>query len=62
MLTMEPEFYPVVKLDVSGFQHRDDRIGWVKTPTFPRIGKAPKSDASAVQTSLGDQLNDDIPW
>jgi hypothetical protein len=62
MLTMEPEFYPVVKLDVSGFQHRDDRIGWVKTPTFPRIGKAPKSDASAVQTSLEDQLNDVIPF
>jgi hypothetical protein len=34
----------------------------VKTPTFPRIGKAPKSDASAVQTSLGNQLNDEIPW
>ena len=59
---MEPEFYPVVKLDVSGFQHRDDRIGWVKTPTFPRIGKAPKADASAVQTSLGDQLNDVITF
>jgi hypothetical protein len=62
MLTMEPEFYPVVKLDVSGFQHRDDRIGWVKTPTFPRIGKAPKADTSAATTSLDEQLNDEIPW
>jgi hypothetical protein len=62
MQKSEPEFYPVVKLDVSGFEHRDSRIGWVRTPCFTRVGKAPKSDASAAQVSLGDDMNDDIPW
>jgi hypothetical protein len=62
MQKSEADFYPVVKLDVSGFEHRDSRIGWVRTPCFTRIGKAPKSDASAAQTSLGDNLDDEMPW
>ena len=53
---MEPDVYPIVKLDVCGFQHRDERVGWVKTPIFPRIGKAPKSDVSAAVTSVADDL------
>jgi hypothetical protein len=58
----EPDFYPVVKLDVSGFEHRDSRIGWVRTPCFTRIGKAPKSDTSAVKTSIADTMSDAIPF
>jgi hypothetical protein len=58
----EPEFYPVIRLDVSGFEHRDDRIGWVKTPQFTRIGKAPKSDISAVTSKLADDMSDEIPF
>jgi len=52
----------VVKLDVSGFEHRDSRIGWVRTPCFTRIGKAPKSDTSAAKTSLADNMSDTVPF
>ena len=62
MQKMEPDVYPIVKLGIGGFQHRDERVGWVKTPIFPRIGKAPKSDAAAAVTSVADGLNDAIPW
>jgi hypothetical protein len=62
MQKSEPDFYPVVKLDVSGFEHRDSRIGWVRTPCFTRIGKAPKSDTSAAQTSLADNMSDAVPF
>jgi hypothetical protein len=62
MLQREPDSYPVVRLDVSGFQHRDDRVGWVKTPAFAPVGKAPKSDVSAAVTSRAADLNDEIPW
>ena len=62
MQKSEPDFYPVVKLDVSGFEHRDSRIGWVRTPCFTRIGKAPKSDTSAAKTSLADNMSDAIPF
>jgi hypothetical protein len=62
MQKSEPDFYPVVKLDVSGFEHRDSRIGWVRTPCFTRIGKAPKSDTSAAQTSLEDSMSDALPF
>jgi hypothetical protein len=62
MQKSEPDFYPVVKLDVSGFQHRDSRIGWVRTPCFTRIGKAPKSDTSAAQTSLADSMSDALSF
>jgi hypothetical protein len=62
MQNSEPDFYPVVKLDVSGFEHRDSRIGWVRTPCFTRIGKAPKSNTSAAQTALADSMSDAIPF
>jgi hypothetical protein len=62
MQKSEPDIYPAIRLDMSGFQHRDERIGRVKTPCFTRVGKAPKSDVSAAQTSLADNMGDEIPW
>jgi hypothetical protein len=62
MQRLEPDFFPVVKLSIGGFQHRDTRVGWVKTPALPRVGKAPKSDVSAAVTSVADDMNDDLPW
>jgi hypothetical protein len=59
MQKSESEFYPVVKLDISGFQHRDQRVGFVKTPCFTRIGKAPKGDVSAAAT---DDMEDTVPF
>ena len=62
MQVREPDDYPVVRLDVSGFQHRDERVGWVKTPAFTRVGKAPKSDVSMAVTKVADDMSDEIPW
>jgi hypothetical protein len=62
MQTAEPDYYPLIKLRVSGFQHKNERVGWIKTPAFERVGKSPKSDATVVQTSVGEDLNDEIPY
>jgi hypothetical protein len=62
MQIREPGDYPVIRLDVSGFQHRDERVGWVKTPAFTRVGKAPKSDVSAAVTKVADDMSDEIPF
>jgi hypothetical protein len=58
----EPDFYPVIKLAIGGFQHRDSRVGWVKTPAFPRVGKAPRADVSAAATSASDDMSDSVPF
>ena len=57
----EPNAYPVIKLQVSGFQHRDDRVGWVKVPAFTVVGRAPKDSTSPATTSLADDMDDGIP-
>ena len=63
MQRAEPDVYPVIKLRISGFEHRDERIGWIKTPAFERCGKAPKADLTAVTTSVaGDMSDDEIPF
>jgi len=62
MQRTEPDVYPVIKLRISGFEHRDERIGWIKTPAFERVGKAPKADLTVVTTSLASNLNDEIPF
>jgi hypothetical protein len=62
MQVREPDQYPVIKLQVGGFQHRDERIGWVRTPKFVVIGKAPKHNTSAADTTIAGDLNDQIPW
>jgi len=61
MQKAEPNDYPIIKLRIGGFQHKDVRVGWVKTPAFERIGKAPKEDTTLGNTSLGGDLNDSIP-
>ena len=62
MQRVEPDFYPVIKLAIGGFQHKDSRVGWVKVPSLPRIGKAPMSDMAAAITSAAGDLNDAIPF
>jgi hypothetical protein len=58
----EPDIYPVVKLQVGGFAHRDERVGWVKTPKFVVVGSAPKDDTVAATSAIGKDLNDTIPF
>src|SRR5262245_16110013 len=62
MMTTEPDVYPVIKLRISGFDHRDERVGWVKVPAFERVGKAPKADTTIADTSLSGEMNDEIPF
>jgi hypothetical protein len=52
---------PVVRLKVGGFNHRDDRIGWVPTPVFAVVGRAPRDSAATPDTSTAADLNDGIP-
>jgi hypothetical protein len=54
--------YPVVKLKVGGFQHRDDRVGWVKTPVLAIVGRTPKDSAAKPDTSVGADMSDEIPF
>jgi hypothetical protein len=54
--------YPVVKLKVGGFQHRDDRVGWVKTPVLAIVGRTPKDSAAKPDTSIGADMSDEIPF
>jgi hypothetical protein len=58
----DPSVYPIVRLDIGGFKHRDDRVGWVATPVFPVVGQVPKDGTTLPDTSLKSDLNDEIPW
>jgi hypothetical protein len=62
MQRAEPNDYPIIKLRIGGFEHRDPRIGWIKTPAFERVGKAPKADTTMADTSISGELNDEVPW
>jgi hypothetical protein len=53
--------YPIVRLKKGGFNHRDERIGWVATPAFAVVGRAPKDNAVKPDTSVAADLNDEIP-
>jgi hypothetical protein len=54
--------YPVIKLKVGGFQHRDDRVGWVATPVLAVVGRAEKDSAAKPDASLAGDMNDSVPF
>jgi hypothetical protein len=62
MLRREPDQYPIVKLALGSFQHRDDRVGRVTVPAFVRVGKTPKMGTAKIDTSIEADLNDAIPY
>jgi hypothetical protein len=57
-----PDTYPVIKLKVGGFQHRDDRVGWVATPVLAVVGRVSKDGAAKPDSSIAADLNDQIPF
>jgi hypothetical protein len=57
-----PGELPVIRLKVGGFQHRDDRIGWVPTPVLAVVGRAPGDSAAKPDTSIAADMNDEIPF
>jgi hypothetical protein len=62
MQAKEPDDYPVIKLRISGYAHKDERVGWIKTPAFDRTGKAPKANTALANTSHENDLSDSIPF
>jgi hypothetical protein len=56
-----PGELPIVRLRPGGYQHRDDRIGWVATPTFDIVGRTPRDSAAKPDTSLAADMNDELP-
>jgi hypothetical protein len=62
MLRREPNDYPIVKLALSSFQHREERIGRVTVPAFVRVGKTPKTGVAAIDTSIAADMNDEVPF
>lgn len=61
MRRTDSESYPVVRLKPSGFNHKDDRVGWVHVPSFAVVGRTPKNSAAIPDTSVAADLNDEIP-
>ena len=62
MRKINPNELPVVRLKAGGFQHRDDRVGWVATPAFAVVGRAPRDSVAMPDTSPACDMNDEIPW
>jgi hypothetical protein len=54
-----PGYLPIVCLKVGGYQHRDDRVGWVKTPVIAAMGQVPGDNA--VKPPPAD-FDDEIPF
>jgi hypothetical protein len=53
---------PIVRLKVGGFDHKDPRVGWVKTPVFVVVGHALVDTSTRPDTSLGADMSDSIPF
>jgi len=61
MQRVNPNELPVVRLQKGGFQHKDSRVGFVATPVFAVIGRAPRDSAAIPDTLPSADLNDEIP-
>jgi hypothetical protein len=62
MQRTHPDQYPVIRLKIGGFQHKDDRVGWVKVPVLAVVGRQAKDDAARPDTSLAADMNDSLPF
>jgi hypothetical protein len=62
MTKTNPDEYPVVKLQTSGFNHHDQRIGWVPTPMFTVIGRRSRDSVAKPDTSASADMNDSVPF
>jgi hypothetical protein len=62
MQRTHPDMYPVIRLKVGGFNHRDERVGWVATPVFAVVGRQPKDTAAKPDGSPAADMSDQIPF
>ena len=53
MQRTRPDELPVIRLGKGGFKHKDSRVGWVDTPVFVVVGRAPRDSAAKPDTSIG---------
>ena len=51
----------MVRLRTGGYQHPDERVGWVQTPVFVVFGKTSRDSAAKPDTSTEAILDDEIP-
>ena len=56
-----PDHYTVTRLTLGGYNHRDERVGWVVVPVFKIVGKQPTDSVAKPDTSLAGDMNDEIP-
>jgi hypothetical protein len=56
-----PDDMPVIRLKVGGFNHSDERIGWVKVPVLTVVGRRPRDSSAVPDTSPSGDMNDSIP-
>ena len=57
-----PDMYPVVRLKVGGFNHHDERVGWVQVPVFAVVGRQPKDSVAKPDSSPAADMQDEIPF
>jgi hypothetical protein len=63
MRKTHPDTFPVVRLIEGGFNHRDERVGWVRVPVFRVVGRHAADDVSKPDSSpSGDMGGDAIPF
>ena len=62
MQRTNPGELPVVRLRAGGFNHRDERVGWVPVPVFAIVGRAPRDSVAKPDTGVAADLNDQIPF
>ena len=57
---------PVIQLKVGGFNHRDDRIGWVSTPVLAHVSRVARADAvappAAALAAPRAEFDDSVPF
>jgi hypothetical protein len=62
MQKTHPDMFPVIRLRVGGYNHTDERVGWVSTPVFAAAGKHPKDSTAQPDTSMAADMSDTIPF
>jgi hypothetical protein len=60
MQRLTPGELPIVRLASGGFNHKDARVGFVKTPRFIVCGRTSRDSAAKPDTSTAAYLNDEI--
>ena len=56
MQRSRPAELPVVRLNTGGYKHSDARVGFVTTPVFVVVGRAPRDGAAKSNGALNDEL------